>query len=84
MRHPVSTCLPRAERRAAPEPVLSLVEGPARVPSGDRPTYSSDEGSSSLRAERRAAPKPVLSLVEGPARVPSGDRPMYSSDEGSS
>ena len=28
--------LPRAERRAAPKP--------ARVPSGDRPTYSSDEG----------------------------------------
>jgi hypothetical protein len=26
----------RAERRAAPKP--------ARVPSGDRPTYSSDEG----------------------------------------
>ncbi len=28
----------RAERRAAPKP--------ARVPSGDRPTYSSDEGQS--------------------------------------
>ena len=27
---------PRAERRAAPKP--------ARIPSGDRPTYSSDEG----------------------------------------
>jgi hypothetical protein len=27
----------RAERRAAPKP--------ARIPSGDRPTYSSDEGS---------------------------------------
>jgi hypothetical protein len=26
----------RAERRAAPKP--------ARIPSGDRPTYSSDEG----------------------------------------
>jgi hypothetical protein len=35
MRHPVSTYW-RAERRAAPKP--------ARVPSGDRPTYSSDEG----------------------------------------
>jgi len=34
----------RAERRAAPKPVLSCVEGPARIPSGDRPTYSSDEG----------------------------------------
>src|SRR5439155_23304868 len=53
----------RAERRAAPKR--------ARVPSGARPTYSSDEG---LWAERRAAPKP--------ARVPSGDRPTYSSDEG--
>jgi hypothetical protein len=57
----------RAERRAAPKP--------ARVPSGDRTTYPSGEGSS-LRAERRAAPKP--------ARVPSGDRPTYASDEGSS
>ncbi len=29
-------CAERAERRAAPKP--------ARIPSGDRPTYSSDEG----------------------------------------
>jgi len=36
MRHPVSTVLWRAERRAAPKS--------ARIPSGDRPTYSSDEG----------------------------------------
>ncbi len=35
MRHPVST-FARAERRAAPKP--------ARIPLGDRPTYSSDEG----------------------------------------
>jgi hypothetical protein len=35
MRHPVSAC-PRAERRAAPKP--------ARVPLGDRLTYSSGEG----------------------------------------
>ena len=34
----------RAERRAAPKPVLQALEGPARIPSGDRPTYSSDEG----------------------------------------
>ena len=34
MRHP--TWLTRAERRAAPKP--------ARIPSGDRPTYASDEG----------------------------------------
>ncbi len=36
MRLPVSTSVPRAERRAAPKP--------ARVPSGDRSTYPSDEG----------------------------------------
>jgi hypothetical protein len=36
MSRPVSTRLVRAERRAAPKP--------ARVSSGDRPTYSSDEG----------------------------------------
>ena len=38
MSHPVSTSSLRAERRAAPKP--------ARVPSGDRPMYSSDEGRS--------------------------------------
>ena len=36
MRHPVSTFARRAERRAAPKP--------ARIPSGDRPMYPSDEG----------------------------------------
>ena len=36
MSHPVSTSSARAERRAAPKP--------ARIPSGDRPTYPSDEG----------------------------------------
>ena len=36
MRHPVSTPVPRAERRAAPKP--------ARIPPGDRPRYSVDEG----------------------------------------
>ncbi len=36
MSHAVSICVLRAERRAAPKP--------ARVPSGDRPMYSSDEG----------------------------------------
>ena len=57
----------RAERRAAPEP--------ARIPSGDRTTYPSDEGlSTAQRAERRAAPEP--------ARIPSGDRTTYPSDEG--
>jgi hypothetical protein len=38
MRHPVSTFLPRAERRAASKP--------ARIPSGDRPTYPAAEGRS--------------------------------------
>jgi hypothetical protein len=36
MRHPVLAPDPRAERRAVPEP--------ARIPSGDRPTYPSNEG----------------------------------------
>jgi hypothetical protein len=36
MRHNVPTPAQQAERRAAPKP--------ARIPSGDRPTYSSDEG----------------------------------------
>ena len=38
MKYLVSILLRRAERRAAPKP--------ARIPSGDRPTYSSDEGQS--------------------------------------
>ncbi len=36
MRDPEGTILPRAERRAAPKP--------ARIPPGDRRTYSFDEG----------------------------------------
>ncbi len=36
MIHSASTAARRAERRAAPKP--------ARIPSGDRPAYSSDEG----------------------------------------
>ena len=36
MRHPVSTPKLWAERRAAPKP--------ARIPAGDRPTYSPGEG----------------------------------------
>jgi hypothetical protein len=56
----------RAERWAAPEP--------ARIPSGDRPAYTSEEGQTFERAERWAAPEP--------ARIPSGDRPTYTSDEG--
>jgi hypothetical protein len=36
----------RAERRAAPKghQVAHFVDHAARIPSGDRPTYSSDEG----------------------------------------
>jgi len=66
---------PRAERRAAPKP--------ARIPSGDRPMYSSDEGFQPPRAERRAAPKParIPRATKRPLVAP-GDRPMYSSDEG--
>ncbi len=38
MNQTISEASPRAERRAAPKP--------ARIPSGDRPTYPSDEGRS--------------------------------------
>jgi hypothetical protein len=38
MKHPAAYATLRAERRAAPKP--------ARIPSGDRTTYSSDEGQS--------------------------------------
>ena len=56
----------RAERRAAPKP--------ARIPSGDRPSYSTGEGLKCQRAERRAAPS-------RPA-IPSGDRMAYPPAEG--
>ena len=35
---------PRAECRAVPKPVLSQLEGPARIPSGDRSRYAADKG----------------------------------------
>jgi len=38
MKHPISQGRARTERRAAPKP--------GRIPSGDRPMYSSDEGQS--------------------------------------
>ena len=60
MKYPSFRRSSRAERRAAPKP--------ARIPSGDRPSYPGAEGLSS-RAERRAVPKP--------ARIPFGDRPSY-------
>ena len=60
MRHPVSTSLERAERRAAPKPARAsretrpalVASKPAQagleprhsLPAGDRPMYSSDEG----------------------------------------
>jgi hypothetical protein len=46
MKDPASIRLARAERRAAPQPVLSLVEGPARNPAGNRLRYAADEGQS--------------------------------------
>ena len=46
MRQAASTWPLRAERRAAPKPVLSLSKWPALIPSGDRPTYPSGEGQS--------------------------------------
>jgi hypothetical protein len=48
MRHPVSTCLSRAERRAAPKParIPGATHVAPFVAHGDRPTYSSDEGQS--------------------------------------
>ena len=51
---------------------------PARIPSGDRPTYASDEGDEPADTAHagRAPGRPK------PARIPSGDRPTYSSDEG--
>jgi hypothetical protein len=60
MRHPLSTRVPRAERRAAighrplafvrhsqsagTACVRAYLAKPARIPSGDRPRYSVDEG----------------------------------------
>jgi len=38
MNHLISSCVVRAERRAAPKP--------ARIPSGERLRYSADEGQS--------------------------------------
>jgi hypothetical protein len=58
----------RDERRAAPKPVLSDVEGPARA---IRETRMAFVPSKSAQAD-----------LEPRHSVPSGDRPMYSSDEG--
>ena len=59
----------RAERRAAPKPVLSYIEGPARAIRGTRMAFVP---SKSAQAD-----------LEPRHSVPSGDRPMYPSGEGS-
>jgi hypothetical protein len=48
MKNLVSIFVRRAERRAAPWATKRPTSwtSPARIPSGDRPTYSSDEGQS--------------------------------------
>ena len=76
MRHLVATRAVRAERRAAPKP--------ARVPSGDRPTYPSDEG---LSLTDSAWPCQATQLCGSLPRVPRcagcaqlvADRPMFRS-----
>ena len=66
MRDPMSTCSVRAERRAAPKP--------ARVPTGDRPTYSSDQGPSFTLAGRTHKMNPsvireILKVTERPGII---------------
>jgi len=66
MTDPVSTSSARAERRAAPKP--------ARVPLGDRPTYSSDEGMSFTLARRARKMNPsvireILKVTERPGII---------------
>ena len=58
----------RAERRAAPKPVLSHVEGPARV---IRETRMTCVPSKSAQAD-----------LEPRHSLPTGDRLRYSADEG--
>jgi hypothetical protein len=70
MRQAASTWPLRAERRAAPKPVLSLVEGPARA---IRETRMAFVPSKSAQAD-----------LEPRHSLPSGDRPTYPSDEGPS
>jgi hypothetical protein len=68
MRQAASTWPLRAERRAAPKPVLSLVEGPARA---IRETRMAFVPSKSAQAD-----------LEPRHSLPSGDRSTYSSNEG--
>jgi hypothetical protein len=68
MRHPVSTLYQRAERRASPKPVLSLVEGPAP---GSRETRLPFVPS-----------MPAQAGMEPRHSLPLGDRPTYPLDEG--
>jgi len=87
MRHPVSTSLLRAERRAAPKPARAGRETrPAFVPSKSaqadlEPRHSLPSG------ERRRTSIPQLLGECPPERHPAckpDGRPMYSSDVGSS
>jgi 16S rRNA (guanine(966)-N(2))-methyltransferase RsmD len=67
----------RAERRAAPKPVLSQVEGPARIPSGDRPTYPSGQGHQFAREVRIIGgvwKRSKLPVGEGEGLRPTPDR----------
>jgi hypothetical protein len=82
MRHRMSPPR-RAERRAAPEP--------ARIPTGERSTYSSDRRQCFTAAPECRLPDAKRSgqppraerrAAPKPARIPSGDRSTYSSDEG--
>jgi hypothetical protein len=70
MRQAASTWPLRAERRAAPKPVLSLVEGPARA---IRETRMAFVPSKSAQAD-----------LEPRHSLPSRDRLRYSADEGPS
>ena len=68
MRQAASTWPLWAERRAAPKPALSCVEGPARAV---RETRTAFVPSKSAQAE-----------LEPRHSLPSGDRSAYSSNEG--
>ena len=68
MRLVVATPRQRAERRAAPKPALSLVDGPARASRGTRLAF--------------VPSMPAQAGMEPRHSLPLGDRPMYSSGEG--
>ena len=67
MRHPASTWVSRAERRAAPKP--------ARIPSGDRPAYPPDEGQSSPAWRGASRALAALALCACCSLAPAGPPP---------